>query len=79
MLVSVVYGMVGNATHCPQVVALNESLAARLLGISLASFSSGSSDLPIQNATSLLVGLCEMTFLQLSTTYNLAVGGHSVE
>jgi len=45
------------------VVALNESLAARLLGISLASFSSG---------------LCEMTFLQLSTTYNLAVGGHSV-
>jgi len=45
------------------VVALNESLAARLLGISLASFSSG---------------LGEMTFLQLSITYNLAVGGHSV-
>ncbi|KAG8216002.1 hypothetical protein J3R82DRAFT_7994, partial [Butyriboletus roseoflavus] len=45
------------------VVALYESLFARLLGISLASFSSG---------------LGELTFLQLSTTYNLYLGGHSV-
>lgn len=49
MLVSVVYGMGGNVTHCPQVVALYESLYARLLGISLASFSSGNSDLPIHH------------------------------
>ncbi|KAF8557494.1 batten's disease protein Cln3 [Imleria badia] len=45
------------------VVALYESLFARLLGISIASFSSG---------------LGELTFLQLSTTYNLSMGGHSV-
>ncbi|KAF9224848.1 batten's disease protein Cln3 [Gyrodon lividus] len=46
------------------VVALYESLYARLLGISLASFSSG---------------LGELTFLQLSTTYSPpSVGGHSV-
>ncbi|KAI9458512.1 batten's disease protein Cln3, partial [Boletus coccyginus] len=45
------------------VVAMYESLSARLLGISLASFSSG---------------LGELTFLQLSTTYNRSVGGHSV-
>jgi battenin len=45
------------------IVALYESLAARLLGISIASFSSG---------------LGEITFLQLSTTYNLDVGGQSV-
>jgi len=66
--------------HCPQVVALYESLSARLLGISLASFSSGNSDCPVhdQNAISLLVGLGELTFLQLSTTYSRSVGGHSV-
>ncbi|KIK97940.1 hypothetical protein PAXRUDRAFT_824409 [Paxillus rubicundulus Ve08.2h10] len=46
------------------VVALYESLYARLLGISLASFASG---------------LGEVTFLQLSTTYSPpSVGGHSV-
>ncbi|EIW79659.1 batten's disease protein Cln3 [Coniophora puteana RWD-64-598 SS2] len=46
------------------VVALYESLYARLLGICLASFSSG---------------LGELTFLQLSTTYSPpSVGGHSV-
>ncbi|KAI6020128.1 hypothetical protein PISMIDRAFT_206038 [Pisolithus microcarpus 441] len=45
-------------------VALHESLYSRLLGICLASFSSG---------------LGELTFLQLSTTYNpAAIGGHSV-
>ncbi|KXN84016.1 Protein BTN1 [Leucoagaricus sp. SymC.cos] len=47
-----------------QVVALFKSLSMRLLGISLASFSSG---------------LGELTFLQLSTTYAPpAVGGHAV-
>ncbi|KAH7882994.1 batten's disease protein Cln3 [Phlebopus sp. FC_14] len=46
------------------VIALRDSLSSRLLGISLASFSSG---------------LGELTFLQLSTTYNPpSVGGHSV-
>lgn len=57
-----------------------ENLSARLLGISLASFSSGNSDCFVhhRNATSLLVGLGELTFLQLSTTYNRSVGGHSV-
>ncbi|KAG1859261.1 batten's disease protein Cln3 [Suillus subluteus] len=45
------------------VVAFHESLYSRLLGISLASFSSG---------------LGEMTFLQLSTTYSRSVGGRSV-
>ncbi|KIJ16386.1 hypothetical protein PAXINDRAFT_113476 [Paxillus involutus ATCC 200175] len=46
------------------VVALHESLYARLLGISLSSFASG---------------LGEVTFLQLSTTYSPpSVGGHSV-
>ncbi|KAH7912867.1 batten's disease protein Cln3 [Hygrophoropsis aurantiaca] len=46
------------------VVALHESLFSRLLGIALASFSSG---------------LGELTFLQLSTTYSPpSVGGHSV-
>jgi len=46
------------------VVALYETLFARLLGICLASFSSG---------------LGEITFLQLSTTYNLSVGGQGVD
>ncbi|KAG2098887.1 batten's disease protein Cln3 [Suillus cothurnatus] len=45
------------------VVAFHESLYSRLLGICLASFSSG---------------LGEMTFLQLSTTYSRSVGGRSV-
>ncbi|KAH7921472.1 batten's disease protein Cln3 [Leucogyrophana mollusca] len=46
------------------VVALHESLFSRLMGIALASFSSG---------------LGELTFLQLSTTYSPpSVGGHSV-
>ncbi|KIJ63587.1 hypothetical protein HYDPIDRAFT_40996 [Hydnomerulius pinastri MD-312] len=46
------------------VVAFHESLNSRLLGISLASFSSG---------------LGELTFLQLSTTYSpSSVGGHSI-
>ncbi|KAG9313764.1 protein BTN1 [Chiua virens] len=45
------------------VVALYDSLYARLLGISLASFASG---------------LGELTFLQLSITYNLSLGGQSV-
>ncbi|KAG0703550.1 batten's disease protein Cln3 [Suillus ampliporus] len=44
-------------------VALHESLFSRLLGICLASFSSG---------------LGEMTFLQLSTTYSRSAGGRSV-
>lgn len=47
MLVGVVYGIGGSVTHYAQVVALYESLSARLLGISLASFSSGNPDLPI--------------------------------
>lgn len=42
MLVSVAYEMYGNSVaHYSQVVALYDGLAARLLGISLASFSSG--------------------------------------
>ncbi|KAF8119306.1 batten's disease protein Cln3 [Boletus edulis] len=45
------------------IVALYDSLPARLLGISIASFSSG---------------LGELTFLQLSITYNLSLGGQSV-
>ncbi|KAG8974866.1 battenin CLN3 protein [Tulasnella sp. 425] len=45
------------------VVAGFESLGMRLLGICLASFSSG---------------LGELTFLQLSTTYPIALAGHSV-
>ncbi|KAG2159284.1 batten's disease protein Cln3 [Suillus bovinus] len=45
------------------VVAFHESLYSRLLGICIASFSSG---------------LGEMTFLQLSTTYSRSVGGRSV-
>lgn len=51
MLVSIFYGAGGNATQYPQVVALYESLYARLLGISLASFSSGSVNLFIVIAT----------------------------
>ncbi|KAG9034439.1 battenin CLN3 protein [Tulasnella sp. JGI-2019a] len=45
------------------VVALFDSLGMRLLGICLASFSSG---------------LGELTFLQLSTTYPIALAGHAV-
>lgn len=47
MLVSIADGMNGSSTHHLQVVALYESLPARLLGISLASFSSGNSSLII--------------------------------
>ncbi|KAG1721460.1 batten's disease protein Cln3 [Suillus lakei] len=49
------------------VVAFHESLYSRLLGICLASFSSRQT-----------IGLGEMTFLQLSTTYSRSVGGRSV-
>jgi hypothetical protein len=46
MLASVDHEMLSNATHyLSQVVALYESLFARLLGICLASFSSGNPDL----------------------------------
>lgn len=53
----------------------------RLLGICLASFSSGSVTSILQEAIAegSIIGLGELTFLQLSTRYRpLAVAGHSV-
>lgn len=63
-----------------QIVALFDSLFLRLLGISIASFSSGTflsknSWLPLIQ----IIGLGELTFLQLSTTYSPAsVAGRSI-
>ncbi|KAJ3822411.1 batten's disease protein Cln3 [Lentinula raphanica] len=64
------------------VVAFFDGLFSRLLGISLASFSSGK--LQFRNETSSLAQLCslglgELTFLQLSTTYAPpSVAGHGL-
>ncbi|KAF7329953.1 Protein BTN [Mycena kentingensis (nom. inval.)] len=64
------------------VVAFFDSLFMRLLGIGLASFSSGALSVNVSCADSELVvpqGLGELTFLQLSTTYSPpSVAGHSV-
>jgi battenin len=64
-----------------QVVAFFDSLFMRLLGIGLASFSSGNKHLLVSlfNCPHRGPGLGELTFLQLSTTYApLSVAGHSV-
>lgn len=69
-------------TKChPQIVAFFDSLFMRLLGIGIASFSSGKHILYSAHivANCLRLGLGELTFLQLSTTYAPpSVAGHSV-
>jgi len=64
-----------------QVVALSGGVGMRLLGISIASFSSG----PFKRVSVRLwlkdncgLGLGELTFLQLSTTYLPVAAGRSV-
>ncbi len=65
-----------------QVVALFDTLYMRLLGICLASFSSGGSCVnngAIMRVLTMCEGLGELTFLQLSTRYHPpSVAGHSV-
>ena len=64
-------------------VAAFDTLEMRLLGIGLASFSSGQllllRSMSDYNSNMRDVGLGELTFLQLSTKYHpSSVGGHSI-
>ena len=63
-----------------QIVALFDSLFMRLIGISIASFSSGTFLLKkLWVSLMQIIGLGELTFLQLSTTYSPAsVAGRSI-
>lgn len=65
-----------------KVVATFENVYMRLLGICFASFSSGIGDqlfLPIPHLICFNIGLGELTFLQLSTTFrHPSVAGRSV-
>lgn len=81
MVVSLTFSVCHHSVSEPlQVVAAFDSLEMRLLGIGLASLSSGMYLLWILFAFILTeLGLGELTFLQLSTRYHpSSVAGHSV-